>query len=252
MKSCYDARSGGPWVRSNGEINLNTLRMARLIAALFVAIVISGCDGLPTGGSGNATSVVIDLEAVAKVTGQDVVIEQKMTAMREELTNQLSVFAADLERQLVEERGKLGDSSDEAAQQNFQQIAAQAQQQLAQQRTLAQQKAQQYQTGLVSDFRKTVEPISAKIASARGAGVILLFDPMMFWFDPSIDITDDVIDALRDQDVEFSSIDLEMTPAAETDETLGGSAETEEVLDSSAGTDEVPEGSVEEALPAAE
>ena len=221
---------------------MNTLRMTRLVAVLFLAIVISGCDQLSTGGGGNATSVVVDLEAIAKVTGQDVVIEQKMTAMREDLTNQLGTLAAELERQLAEEQGKLDDSSDEEAQQRFQQMTVQAQQQMAQQRTLAQQKAQQYQTGLVSDFRKTVEPISAKIASASGASVILLFDPMMLWFDPSIDITDDVIDALRDQNIEFSSTDIETTPAAEPGQTTGGSAEA----------GEAPDGSVEEALPAAE
>ena len=218
--------------RSNGETNLHTLKMSRLVAALLSAVVMSGCDQFPVGGSANATTVVVDLEAVAKVTGQDTVIAQKMTTMREELNIQLNDFIADLEQQLVEAQAELGDSSDEAAQQRFQEIAAQAQQQLAQQRTLAQQKAQQYQTGLVLDFRKTVEPVAAKIASARGASVILIYDPMMLWFDPSIDITDEVIGALRDQSVEFSLSDIETTPTAEINETPGGS--------------------VEEALPAAE
>lgn len=218
-------------IRSNGETNLHTLKMSRLLAALLLAVVMSGCDQFPVGGSANATTVVVDLEAVAKVTGQDTVIAQKMTTMREELNIQLNDFIADLEQQLVEAQAELGDSSDEAAQ-TLQEIAAQAQQQLAQQRTLAQQKAQQYQTGLVLDFRKTVEPVAAKIASARGASVILIYDPMMLWFDPSIDITDEVIGALRDQSVEFSLSDIETTPTAEINETPGGS--------------------VEEALPAAE
>lgn len=219
-------------IRSNGETNLHTLNMSRLVAVLLSAVVMSGCDQFPAGGNANATTVVVDLEAVAKVTGQDTVIEQKMTTMREELNIQLNDFIADLEQQLVEAQAELGDSSDEAAQQRLQEIAAQAQQQLAQQRTLAQQKAQQYQTGLVLDFRKTLEPVAAKIASARGASVILIYDPMMFWFDPSIDITDKVIGALRDQSVEFSLSDIETTPTAEISETPGGS--------------------VEEALPAAE
>ena len=68
-------------------------------------------------------------------------------------------------------------------------------------------------------------PVAAKIASARGASVILIYDPMMLWFDPSIDITDKVIGALRDQSVEFSLSDIETTPTAETDETPGGLVE---------------------------
>ena len=212
-------------IRSNGETNLHTLKMSRLVAALLLAFVMSGCDQFPVGGSANATTVVVDLEAVAKVTGQDTVIAQKMTTMREELNIQLNDFIADLEQQLVEAQAELGDSSDEAAQQRFQEIAAQAQQQLAQQRTLAQQKVQQYQTGLVLDFRKTVEPVAAKVASARGASVILIYDPMMLWFDPSIDITDEVNGDLRDQSVEFSLSDIETTPTAEINETPGDSVE---------------------------
>lgn len=215
-------------IRSNGGTNLNTFKMTWLVTPLLLAAVLSGCDQLPTGGSAATTTVVIDLEAVAKVTGQDAVIEQKMTAMREDLSSQLTAMAADLEKQLLEEQAELGDSSDEAAQQRFQQITVQAQQQMAQQRALAQQKAQQFQTGLVTEFRNTVQPISAKIAAARGASVILIFDPMMLWFEPSLDITDEVIDAIRDQNVEFSSTDIPAAPQAAPDDTAAGA--TEEVL----------------------
>jgi hypothetical protein len=48
---------------------------------------------------------------------------------------------------------------------------------------------------------------------------------MMLWFDPSIDITDEVIGALRDQSVEFSLSDIDTQPTAEINEPPGGSVE---------------------------
>lgn len=190
---------------------------------MLMVFLIAGCDQLSTGNNAAApTTVVIDLEAIAKVTGQDAEIEKRMEVAREELNGQLTGVIAELERQLAEEQAKLGDSPDQAAQQRFQQIATQAQQQLAQQRAVAQQEAQQYQAGLVADFRNTVKPISAEIAAARGANVVLIFDPMMLWFNPSIDITDEVIGALRDRNIEFSTgedapaiVDPSAEPSAE-------------------------------------
>ena len=195
------------------------------LAAMLLALVTTGCDQFQTGKTATTATVVIDLEAVAKATGQDTAIEQQMTAAREELNSQLTAVIAELEKQLAEEQAKLGDSPDQAAQQRFQQIAAQAQQQLAQQRAQAQQQAQQYQAALVAGFRDTVKPVTAEIATARGADVVLIFDPMMVWFNPSIEITGEVIAALRDQNIEFPTSDIETTPATETSETPGGSAQ---------------------------
>jgi Skp family chaperone for outer membrane proteins len=178
--------------------------------------------------TGGPTTAVIDLEAIAKATGQEAVLEQQMATAREELNNQLTVVIAELEKQLAEEQAKLGDSPDQAEQQRFQQITAQAQQQLAQQRTQAQQQIQRYQAGLIADFRDTVKPISAEIATSRGADVILIFDPMMLWFEPSIDITDEVIGVLRDRNIEFPTnegILVGAAPAAEVEPVVEPAAE---------------------------
>ena len=201
---------------------MNRSMMTWPLAAMLLALGTTGCDQFQTGKTATTATVVIDLEAVAKATGQDTVIEQQMTAAREELNSQLTAVIAELEKQLAEEQAKLGDSPDQAEQQRFQQIAAQAQQQLAQQRGQAQQQAQQYQAALVAGFRDTVKPITAEIATARGADVVLIFDPMMVWFNPSIEITGEVIAALRDQNIEFSTSDIETTPATQTSETPGG------------------------------
>lgn len=181
---------------------------------MLLVLAMTGCDQLSTGKSTAAsTIVVIDLEAIAKVTGQNAVIEERMAATREEVNGTITALIADLEKRLAEAQAGLGDSPDQEAQQEFQQLTVRAQQQLAQQRGVAQQLIQEYQTGLIADFRNTVKPVAAEIATARGADAILIFDPLMLWFNSSTDITDEVIGAMRDRNISFPEANAIQTTA---------------------------------------
>ncbi|MEJ2133168.1 MAG: hypothetical protein P8Y95_16445, partial [Gammaproteobacteria bacterium] len=62
--------------------------------------------------------------------------------------------------------------------------------------------------GVVSEFLNDVRPHAAEIAAARGAKLVLTAATNMIWFDASIDITDEVIAAMRAR---------ASTPAAEAD-----------------------------------
>jgi Skp family chaperone for outer membrane proteins len=197
------------------EMKLNRIKMTWLIAAMLLVIVTAGCDQLSTDNkSAVSATVVVDLEAIAKVTGQNAVIEEQMEATRNEVNATINTLIADLEKRLEEAQLELGDSPGAEAQMGFQELRARAQQQLAQQRSVGQQMIQEYQAGLVADFRNTVKPIAAEIAKARGSNIILVFDPMMLWFDPTSDITDEVIGVLRDRSIEFPSAEAPEVAAA--------------------------------------
>jgi len=138
------------------------------VGLALIVLSIAACDKLP--GAGGPGVVVVDLETIAKATGQDTRIEQQMTAARAEANAKLTEVATDLEAQLNEEREKLGDSASEAEQQALRQLTATAQQQFAQAQTQAQQNVQQYQAGLVVEFQEKVQPIAAEIAAAQRHG----------------------------------------------------------------------------------
>jgi Skp family chaperone for outer membrane proteins len=188
----------------NGVNVLNKLNLTQLIVASLLAVGMTGCEQM-RGAGGGASTAVIDLEAIAKATGQDAVFEQEMTAVRQDLNQQITAVAAELESQLADEKVKFGDPMNEEEQQLLQQLTMQAQQQLSQRQAQAQQQAQQYQMTMVTEFRNKVQPIAAEIAAGRGADMILISDPAMLWFDPSIDMTEEVIGALRDRKVQFSA-----------------------------------------------
>lgn len=163
------------------------------LAPLFLAALAAGCGV----GPGDGKVAVLDVAAVAKATGQDVVLNSQAEAARKRLEEQLVQIAADLEKELQAEQAKRGGAAAAAKEQSFQLLAAQARQQLAQTQLVAQQKAQEYQLELATQYRQSVKPVAEKIARARGASVILVAGPTLLWFEPALDITAEVIGELR-------------------------------------------------------
>ncbi len=173
------------------------------------ALFLTGCDQLPGAGP---DVLIVDLSTVAKATGQEEAMQQQAQTSREELNVKLSEIVRNLEQQLADERSRFGDTPTEEQQQQLQQMTMGAQQQYSQLQADAQQQAQQYEINLVLEFRERVMPFAEKIARARGAHVVMLGDQSVFWLDPAVNITEDIIAALSADGV-FVEPDAE--PAAE-------------------------------------
>lgn len=161
---------------------------------MLVAVFVTGCEQMPGMGGGVA---VIDLGAVATASGQEAEIRRQAEIRRANLNSQLQEAAASLELQLAAEREKIGDTPTEEQTQRLQQLAGEAQRQYAAAQQQAQAQAQQFETDLVMAFREKVKPFAEQVALARDAKVVMLADVTMFWFQPSVDITDEVIVKLR-------------------------------------------------------
>jgi len=182
------------------------------VACVTAILMIAGCDQMPGMGPG---TLVIDLTTVAKAIGQDQSMQDRAEAAREDLNTQLTESARELEQQIEQERVKFGESPTEEQQLQLQQMTQQAQQRYGQLQAEAQQNVQQHEINLVQEFREQVRPFAEKIARSRGAEVVLLADQSVFWLDPAVDITGEVIDALRAQDVFADAVQEPETPAAE-------------------------------------
>jgi len=165
---------------------------------LVATLLIAGCDRLPGGGS---DTLVVDLAAVAKATGQEESMQARSQVAREEINAQLGEAGRNLEQQIQEERTRIGDSPTQEQELQFQQMAYQAQQQYGQLQAEAQQQTQQFEVNLVLEFREAVKPFAEKIARSHGGSIILLADQTVFWLDPDIDLTGEIITALRAEGV---------------------------------------------------
>jgi Skp family chaperone for outer membrane proteins len=171
------------------------ISLAGLLLAMFV---IAGCDQM---GGGKSSVAIIDLSAVASATGQDEEIRRKAEEGTNELMGQLQQLATGLDQQIIGERAKLEGILSPEDEQRMADMTNAARQQIAMAQQQAQQQAQQFQSGLVMEFRDSLVPVTTVIARQRGATVVLNTDIMIFWAEDSIDITADVIAAWNAENV---------------------------------------------------
>ncbi len=177
---------------------MKSLTGLRVVCLAAVLLLTAGCDRIPGMGP---DVLIVDLGAIAKATGQDQVIQTQAQTGRADINARLLESAQGLQQQLETERAKAGDAPTREQAAQLQQMTVQAQQQYTQLQAEAQQKVQQYEANLVQEFRERIEPFAEKIARTRGAKVILLADQSIFWHDTAVDVTDEVIVALRADNV---------------------------------------------------
>jgi Skp family chaperone for outer membrane proteins len=184
---------------------LETAGMLRRALFVFLSCaLLTACDKFPSavqrkagaGAEPQSTVAVLDLAAVAKALGRDEVFKEQVLAAGKQLQDQLAQFTSGLQDKLREEQAKLGEKPTEAEQQQLQKMVVEAQRQVQQSQVLARQKALEFQNQLATQFRSEVQPVAGEVARAKGATSVLLTNTVM-WFEPAVDITGAVIDAMR-------------------------------------------------------
>ena len=218
------------------------MKVFRYVVSLVSLLFLVACD--PAAIQGGPDVAVIDLAAVAKATGQEEEIRIQAEEARNELTKQLQQLAASLEEQLKAERDKIGINPTEADTQRLQTLSIQAQQQINSAQAQAQAQASLLEQQLVNDYRDKVEPLAKDVASTLGASIVVTADANVVWFDPAVDITDEVIAAWRAAPAE-DGIDKAAPEAEQVEEQLEAEPaeqaeeQTADVPDESAGAAEV-------------
>ena len=184
-------------------------KINKLLLGLIIPVMISACNPAMNRAENNVeavaeavvNTVVVDLNAVSKATGQADVIESKMKVVNADLTLQLGDIVTSFNKQLADQKKKFGVDISVEEQQKLQEMLIKANQLLAQKQTEANLKAQQHKEGLINAWRGKIQPIVKQIADKKGATVVLVQNASVMWFDSAIDITDEVIAVLREKPV---------------------------------------------------
>jgi len=161
----------------------------------FIFLSLTGCDQFENSSS----TVVLDLDAIANATGQAAIIKKQIEIANKDLTSQLTEISSKLNEQLAAEKKKIGNKPTKNDTQNMQQLTMQANQKMQQAKAIASQKSQQYQTALIQQLRKNIMPIAERVAKSKNADIVVTVDNSMIWFNPTVDITDEVIAEVRAQ-----------------------------------------------------
>lgn len=177
---------------------------AMLATTLLAAL--SACDQIPIPAANppapepvevKPSVAVLDLIAVAKAVGEDEVVRAQLEQASTSLNQQLSQIAGQLNQQLVEEKNKLGEELSDEDRQKLVRMTAQAQQELRKKQQEARLRGQQFQASLRQKFLAELRPVAAEVARQREASAVMLTSATLLWHDQTVDITGDVISALR-------------------------------------------------------
>ncbi|MDP6435961.1 MAG: OmpH family outer membrane protein [Gammaproteobacteria bacterium] len=218
------------------------MKIFKIPVLLVSALLLAACD--PAALQGGPDVAVIDLAAVAKATGQEEEIRIQAEEARNELTKQLQQLAVSLEEQLKAERDKIGINPTEADAQRLQTLSIQAQQQINSAQAQAQAQASLLEQQLVNDYRDKVEPLAKDVASKLGASIVVTADANVVWFDPAVDITDEVIAAWRAAPAE-NGIDKGAPEVEQVEEQPAAESAEQAVEEESSTAEEVAEDTVD-------
>jgi Skp family chaperone for outer membrane proteins len=142
---------------------------------------------------------VIDLDRVAQKLGQDRQITQAIQTQQSLLQKQLQELAAAYDQQLAQNRQNSAEpSTGEVALASWQQ---QASANLGKARQELEAKLTAHRAQLVLQFREQIKPFAREAARARGLSVIVTKnESVVYDFVDAVDISDDVVTAIRDSD----------------------------------------------------
>lgn len=163
------------------------------ILVLSLAGTLAGCGPSPTPPH----TLVVDPVPVARSLGRDELMQRRLNSALEQLNAQLQNHSTGLAEQVEKEREKLGKKPSDEDLVKFRELVAAASQSIKQTELLARQKAADYRNVLLDEFNDELRTVAMDIARTRGATSVLVVGPDVLWFDPSADITADVIAELR-------------------------------------------------------
>ena len=142
-------------------------------------------------------SVVMDLDAVAKAMGRDVLITRRVDAATQQLNTQLLQAAREMEEELKKIQAQIGTSPNPEQAAQLRRARAQVQQNIQNNKLVAENARTRVRGEQILLLRNEVGPLAAQIAKSRKAEVVLLASQEVIWFAPSADITSEVIAQMR-------------------------------------------------------
>ena len=209
--------------RRFGRFRLSSLPWAALLVTSVGLVLGGGCSR--SAGSGTASNdaadgmnrggvAVVDLQEVARRLGRETEMEKSIAQATASLNEQLKQVRNQLQKQFDNQARELTDKAESevapastgaAGPTAADQLAAlkrQYDQQLTQYDAQAREKLAKHKASLIEQFRDQVRPVAQRIASQRGAGIVVTKnDSVVFATIPQADITEAVIAELQPKPV---------------------------------------------------
>ncbi|MBR9800377.1 hypothetical protein GYB59_01160 [bacterium] len=169
-------------------------RSASALLLLIAALCFSGC------GNNSADSkavAIVDLDRVLKMTGTDLEIQNAVQERQTRIRDDLATFQKRLEDAWNTKKAEFGEEPSEEQQNQLQQFLIRLNQESQQAQSQAQANVSQFRQELYQTFQDQVSPISLEVAKEQGFSIVFGQNPSILAFDTSIDITDAVVERMK-------------------------------------------------------
>jgi Skp family chaperone for outer membrane proteins len=170
-----------------------------LFVVTSVAVSLTGCGQMgfstPTARGGMA---VVDLDKVAAETGRDRQLTQSLELAQNSLNQSLAKSVESANEQLNAKKKTYGEDLTEDEKKEFSAMERSAVNQLSQIQNRAKAEFEQFKQKQIAQFRAELKPIAHEIAMKRGLSIVIpKNEGLLLSVDSGIDITDEVVKALR-------------------------------------------------------
>lgn len=173
--------------------------MKRTLLGLGAALALSITACQPPASSSstaspNGTFALLDIDAVAKRLGRDIVITEQLKARNDTLSESLTKEREKLQAEFDKSQQALGTTATDAQKEEVIKLGQGLNAQLQSKLQAARQELNTQQVDLIRQFREEVKPVAQRIAEKKGMNVVLLrSDIVVLTAAPAVDITDDVV-----------------------------------------------------------
>jgi Skp family chaperone for outer membrane proteins len=171
--------------------------MMRIFTFSFLAACAAMLCSCGRPAATGTTAVVVDLDAVARAVGWDLLIDKRVEQATQALNAKLIGAAESMEKELKKQQAEFGASATDEQRAKLKQTAQKIQENIQSNKEIAGQARQRVRLEQIQLFRNEVKTIAARLAAKQQASLVIVAGQEVLWFTPSADITAAVIAEMR-------------------------------------------------------
>ena len=187
------------------------MRLLNFCLITAASLSLCGCNRSPSPSN---NSVVVDLDAVARAMGRDLLIDRKVEQATQALNAKLLAAADTMEKEYKKQQAAAGNSPTDEQRAKLKQLAQKIQETIQNNKEVAAQARQRFRLEQIQLLRNDVKTVASRIAEKQHATMVFVAGQEVLWFTPSADITAAVIAEMRTQALSPSETETQKVTTA--------------------------------------
>src|SRR4051794_15988392 len=199
------------------------MRLSNFCFIAAASLLLCSCNR-PASSSNSA--VLVDLDAVARAMGRDLLIDRKVEQATQALNAKLLAAADSMEKEYKKQQAAAGNSPTDEQRAKLKQLTQKIQETIQNNKEVAAQARQRFRLEQIQLLRNDVKAVASRIAEKQHATMVFVAGQEVLWFTSSADITAAVIAEMRTQALSPSETETQKVSTATDTSTVPGQSES--------------------------